>query len=288
MTTPQPLLLAIPKGRMFNGIRDLFAEAGCPFTDPGRNYRVQTNLDGISTKLLKPQSIVEMVNVGRRDLGFAGADWVNELNADLVELLDTGLDPVSIVAAAPESLLVDGTLPDRPLVVASEYARLTEQWMREAGVDGRFVRSWGATEVLPPEDADCIVDNTATGSTLRANRLEIVDTLMQSSTRLYANPRVLDAPASRDRIEALVLVLQSVLDARRRVMVELNVAGDDLDSVLSILPAMRSPTLSALQGNAGSAVKAAVPKSGLADLIPALRKAGATDIVVSRIDQIVA
>jgi len=273
---------------MFNGIRDLFAEAGCPFTEPGRNYRVQTNLDGISTKLLKPQSIVEMVNAGRRDLGFAGADWVNELGADLVQLLDTGLDPVSIVAAAPESLLFDGSLPNRPLVVASEYARLTQRWMQEAGVKGRFVRSWGATEVLPPEDADCIVDNTATGSTLRANRLEIVDTLMQSSTRLYANPRVLDDAAARDRIEALVLVLQSVLDARRRVMVELNVSGDHLNTVLSILPAMRSPTLSALQGNAGSAVKAAVPKSGLADLIPALRKAGATDIVVSRIDQIVA
>ncbi|MEC7114301.1 MAG: ATP phosphoribosyltransferase, partial [Bacteroidota bacterium] len=149
-------------------------------------------------------------------------------------------------------------------------------------------RSWGATEVLPPEDADCIVDNTATGSTLQANRLEIVDTLMTSSTRLYANPRVLDDPAARERIEALVLVLQSVLDARRRVMVELNVTQARLEKVLSILPAMRKPTLSQLQGDAGSAVRAAVPKAGLAKLIPSLRRAGATDIVVSRIDQIVA
>ncbi|MEC7241238.1 MAG: ATP phosphoribosyltransferase [Myxococcota bacterium] len=288
MTDPEPLKLAIPKGRMFKGLSSLFAEAGCPFTDPGRSYRIQTRLDGISTKLLKPQSIVEMVNAGRRDLGFAGADWVQELDADLVELLDTGLDPVRIVAAAPEQLLVAGRLPSRPLVVASEYARITQLWMSENGIEGRFVRSWGATEVLPPEDADCIVDNTATGSTLQANRLEIVDTLMTSSTRLYANPRVLDDPAARERIEALVLVLQSVLDARRRVMVELNVTQARLEKVLSILPAMRKPTLSQLQGDAGSAVRAAVPKAGLAKLIPSLRRAGATDIVVSRIDQIVA
>ena len=288
MTDKSLLKLAIPKGRMFDGLRSLFAEAGCPFTDPGRNYRIQTRLDGISTKLLKPQSIVEMVNAGRRDLGFAGADWVQELDADLVELLDTGLDPVRIVAAAPEKLLLDGALPKKPLVVASEYARITQIWMQEQGIEGRFVRSWGATEVLPPEDADCIVDNTATGSTLVANRLQIVDTLMTSSTRLYANPRTLEDPTARDRIEALVLVLQSVLDARRRVMVELNVTQSKLETVLSILPAMRKPTLSQLQGDAGSAVRAAVPKSGLATLIPSLRRAGATDIVVSRIDQIVA
>ena len=288
MTQNKNLKLGIPKGRMFEGIRRLFAEAGCPFAEPGRNYRDETSLEGISSKLLKPQSIVEMLSAGRRDLGFAGADWVVELNADLVELLDTGLDHVSIVAAAPEALLVEGRLPRRELVVASEYARLTRQWMERTNVRGRFLRSWGATEVLPPEDADCIVDNTATGSTLRANRLSVVDTLMTSSTRLYANPRTMDDPSARDRVEALVLVLRSVLDARKRVMLELNVSADRLDAVLSLLPAMRRPTLSRLQGDAGSAVKAAVPKSGLASLIPTLRKAGASDIVVSRIDQIVA
>ena len=111
---------------------------------------------------------------------------------------------------------------------------------------------------------------------------------MTSSTRLYANPRTMENPDGRERIEALVLVLKSVLDARRRVMLELNVSLERLDAVLALLPAMRKPTLSSLQGDAGSAVKAAVPKSGLASLIPTLRKAGASDIVVSRIDQIVA
>ena len=108
-----------------------------------------------------------------------------------MQLFDTELDPVSIVAAAPAAILNGGQLPDRPLIVASEYARLTQVWMREKGIEGRFLRSWGATEVLPPEDADCIVDNTATGTTLRANGLRIVDTLMTSSTRLL-NTGVLD------------------------------------------------------------------------------------------------
>ena len=206
----------------------------------------------------------------------------------IFELLDTELDTVQIVAAAPEALLVDGRLPSRPLIVASEYSRITQNWMRDKNIEGRFVRSWGATEVLPPEDADCIVDNTATGSTLRANRLEIIDTLMTSSTRLFASPRVLEDPEKCQRIEALVLVLRSVLDARKRVMIEFNLDADRLDSVLPLVPSMRQPTIATLRDQLGVAVKAAVPKAGLAGLIPTLKSAGATDVVVSRIDQIIA
>jgi len=273
---------------MFDGLRRLLTEAGCPIAARERDYRLQMSLPGFSTKLLKPQGIVEMLDVGRRDVGFAGADWVAELDADLVEILDTGLDPVSVVAAAPESLLEDGQLPRRPLIVASEYSRLTREWIRTRNIEGRFVRSWGATEVLPPEDADCIVDNTATGSTLRANRLEVVETLMTSSTRLYAAQRALDDPAKRGRIEAFALILKSVLDARKRVMVEFNVDADSLENVLPVLPSMRQPTVSRLRGSTGLAVKAAVPKAQLAGLLPSLKRAGAADIVVSRIDQIVA
>ena len=284
-----PLLqLALPKGRMLNGVRQLLEDAGCPIMSRERDYRAHIRLEGVSTKLLKPQSIVEMLGAGRRDVGFAGADWVRELDADLVEVLDTGLDPVSVVAAAPESLLVDGALPDRPLVVASEYARITQSWIQERNLEGRFLRSWGATEVLPPEDADCIVDNTATGSTLRANRLQIVEELMRSSTRLYASVRAMDDPGLRGRIEAFALLLRSVLDARQRVMLEFNMENGAVDETLSFLTAMRRPTVAQLQSGAGVAVKAAVPKTRLATLVPKLKSIGATDIVVSRIDQIVA
>ena len=280
--------IALPKGRMFEQLRQLMQDAGCPILTRERDYRIQLALDGFSAKLLKPQGIVEMLAAGRRDIGFAGADWVAELGADLVPLLDTELDPVQIVAAAPESLLEGGQLPRRPLIIASEYAQLTQRWMRDANVEGRFVRSWGATEVLPPEDADCIVDNTATGSTLRANRLQIVDTIMLSSTRLYANCRVLEDRDKRQRIEDLVMVLKGVLDARKRVMLEFNLDAALLEKVLPLLPAMREPTLARLQSDSGIAVRAAVPRASLTTLLPSIKTAGGTDIVVSRIDQIVA
>ena len=279
--------LGLPKGRMSDGVQRLMADAGCPVRTTARNYRASIALRGFEAKVLKPQGIVEMLHAGRRDLGFAGADWVQELGVDLVELLDTGLDRVRIVAAAPEALLEGGRLPNRPLVIASEYARITQAWIERQGLDGTFVRSWGATEVLPPEDADCIVDNTATGSTLIANRLEIIDTLMTSSTRLYANPRALEEPARRSLIEDFVLVLRSVIEARARVMVEFNAPRDALDAVLRSVPCMREPTIASLYRSGDFAVKIAVLRTELADLIPDLKRLGATDVVVARLDQIV-
>jgi len=282
-----PLRLAIPKGRMHDGVVALLADAGIRLTHTARSYRPHISLEGCEVKILKPQNIVEMLHAGSREVGFAGADWVAELDGDLVELLDTGLDPVRVVAAAPVGLLEGGRLPARRLVVASEYDRLTRRWIAERGLDAAFVRTWGATEVFPPEDADLIVDNAATGSTLEANGLTVVDELMRSSTRLYASPRALDRPDHRDAVERLVLVVRSVLEARRRVMVELNVSAQRLDEVLAVLPCMRQPTVSKLAGDAGFAVKSAVPREILADVIPRLKAHGGSDIVVTRLSQIV-
>lgn len=279
--------LAVPKGRIEPAVTALLAAAGMELRAGPRGYRPVMSVPGFEVKLLKPQNIVEMLAAGTRDIGFAGADWVAEKSADLVELLDTGLDPVRMVAAAPESLLVDGALPDKPLVVAGEYERLTRDWISSKGLDAGFVHSYGATEVFPPEDADVIVDISATGETLAANGLVVVDELLHSSTRLYANPNALDNPVKKTAIDALVLSLSSVLQARGRVMVELNVARGDLDSVVSILPAMREPTIATLHHGEGLAVKAAVPRSELPTLIPLLKEQGATDIVVSRLEQIV-
>jgi ATP phosphoribosyltransferase len=278
----------LPKGRMQEGVVRLLSEAGIQLRASERSYRPQLGLDGFEVKMLKPQNIVEMLHLGSRDVGFAGADWVAELQVDLTELLDTGLDPVRIVAAAPSALLDDeDNLPAQRLVVASEYQRLTRDWIENRGLDAMFVRSYGATEVFPPEDADVIVDNTATGSTLRANGLAIIDELMRSSTRLYANPKALEDPVRRQRIEDLVLVLEAVLAARKRVMVEVNVNGGKLEAVIAALPAMRQPTVSKLAGGEGYAVKAAVSRSELPRVIPKVKAAGGTDLVVSAPSQIV-
>jgi ATP phosphoribosyltransferase len=282
-----PLRLALPKGRMQEGVFQLLSDAGIQIKLDARGYRPTLSLEGVEAKLLKPQNIIEMLHAGSRDVGFAGADWVAELGAELVEVLDLGLDPVRLVFAAPGALLVDGKLPARPVTVATEYARLTERFLAREGIAGTVLRSYGATEVFPPEDADCIVDNTATGSTLRANGLTILADLLRSSTRLYAHPRALDDAGRRAKIEGLVLLVRSVLDARSRVMLEVNVAEARLEAVVAILPCMKKPTLARLHGEDGYAVKAAVPRSSLTSLIPELKARGGTDIVVYELSQLV-
>ncbi len=286
--SPTPIVrLGLPKGHMQEGVFRLLADAGIDLRIGSRMYRPTISLEGVEAKILKPQNIIEMVELGSRDVGFAGADWVAEFNADVVELLDTRLDPVRLVAAAPRELLIDGALPNQPLIIASEYAQITQRWIRERGIEATFVHSYGATEVFPPEDADCIVDNTATGATLGANGLIIVDELLTSTTRLYANPRAMDDPARREVIERLVLLLRSVLEARQRVMVEVNVTIATLEEIIKALPCMREPTISTLHGGGGFAVKAAVLRSELPRIVPEIKRRGGTDIVVSSTSQIV-
>jgi ATP phosphoribosyltransferase len=283
---------------MEQGVLTLLADAGIRVRPSARGYRPDVSLPGAEAKMLKPQNIVEMLALGSRDVGFAGADWVAELEAvaggaggaggaDVVELLDTGLDPVQLVAAAPLALLDGGQLPKRRLIVASEYERLTRRWIGANGLCAEFVRSYGATEVFPPEDADVIVDNTATGATLEANGLAIVDVLMRSSTRLYAHRAALDEPVRRRFIDDLVLLINSVLEARRRVMLEVNASAACLDAVVAVLPSMRQATVSRLFGDTGYAVKAAVPRDLLPQVIPAVKAAGGTDVLVSALSQIV-
>jgi len=284
---PDILKLALPKGRMFDGVVRLLSEAGLPLESSSRNYRPALAQPGFEVKLLKPRAIVEMLDLGARDLGFAGADWVRETDADLVEILDTGLDTVRLVAAAPDEILSSGALPRRSIVVASEYVRIAQSWIQAKGLDASLIVSYGATEVLPPEDADCILDNTATGATLAANGLTIIDEIMVSSTRLYASRAAMQSPEKRERIERFAMLLRSVLEARQRVMLELNVSQGCLDAVVEELPCMREPTISQLRSESGFAVKVAVRRSELPILIPRLKQLGGTDIVVTKPEQIV-
>ncbi|MEN6298126.1 MAG: ATP phosphoribosyltransferase, partial [Rectinema sp.] len=197
------LRIGLPKGRMQAKVIELFNSAGIPVSVDEREYRprigngkTQVSVSkGIEyeAKLLKPQNIVEMLSTGSRDIGLAGADWVRELGVDLVELLDTGLDPVTIVAATPETIAeafrnskgnveIMKKACGRTPIIASEYEGLAKSWIEKNLPGAEFVRSYGATEAFPPEDADIIIDNCATGTTLRINKLEIIDTLMTSST----------------------------------------------------------------------------------------------------------
>lgn len=279
-----PVHLGLPKGHMAAGVQQLLGDAGITITPTARGYRPVISLPGFEVKILKPQNIVEMLDLGTRDVGFAGADWVAELRADLIEVLDTGMDTVQLVAAADEMW---EAFPERRLVVATEYLNLTETWVKEQDLDAEIIRSYGATEVFPPEDADVIVDNSATGATLRANGLKVFEVLGESSTRLYASQRAMADPATRERITDLALLLESVLNARRRVMLEVNASPDRLDALVALLPSMREATVAPLYGHQGFAVRAAVPRDELPRLIPAIKAAGGTDLVVTNLSQIV-
>ena len=278
------LRLCLPKGRMQAGVESLLSDAGLRVRPTSRGYRPSIEgIDGVAAKLMKPPAIVSMLSDGSRDLGFAGADWVRESGADLVEILDTGLDPVRIVTAAPGGFDLEAAGIIR---VASEMPNIAAAWARDRGFEIVPVRSWGTTEVLPPEDADIVVDVVQTGATLEANGLRIVDVVMKSSTRLYASREAAEDPTRRRLIDRVANLIDSVLEARRRLLVELNVDDDRLDGVLAVLPCMRRPTVSPLAGG-GFAVRSAVPRSDVATLVLELKEAGGTDLVISEPRQVI-
>ena len=278
--------LTVPTGRLQSAVLELLAQAGVVITATEKNYRPPVGDDRFQVKLMKAANIATVVELGKHDLGFTGLDWVRESGAAVETLFDTGLDPVRLVAAAPpgrDPFAVVG----RPVVVASEYERLASGYVAERARDYRCVRTAGATEVFPPEDADLIVDNTATGAALRQNGLCEIDELLRSTTLLVGNRVALADAGLRGEIEDLVLLMQGALAARERVLLEMNVVRERLDAVVAMLPAMKAPTVQPLFGTSGFAVKAAVERRRVAQLIPALRRAGATDILESSLRRVV-
>lgn len=284
---PNVVRIALPKGRMFDQVVDTLKGAGISIRQSERGYRPTISLPNFNAKILKPRNVISMLNAGARDIGFAGADWVAETNSDLPELLDTGLNPVRLIVAAPHEILENGQLPKRPLVIASEYPELTRRWIQEEGLDAEVLTTYGATEVFPPEDADCIVDNTATGSTLRANGLDIIAEIMTSTTRIYASKQAMENAEIKQQLDDFIMLLDSVLRARERVMMDLNVAQTDLAAVIECLPSMRQPTVSPLSDSGWVAIRSAVPRKQMAQLIPQLKAAGACDIVITSAEQLI-
>ena len=227
---------------------------------------------------MKPQNIGKLLELGAHDVGFTGRDWILETGADVVEVMDLGFDRVKIVAAVPNEI-DDEELKKRRIIVATEYTNIASKWLEEKRIKNMVVRTYGATEVFPPDDADMIVDNTATGRTLKENGLRIVDTLMTSSTCMFASKEALADEWKRKKINELKMLFAAVLDARDRVMLEMNVSKARFADLVAGLPSMRSPTVSPLYGDDGYAVKIAVKKCEVPSLMPRLKELGATDIL---------
>ena len=270
--------MVIPKGRIFDKVSSLLQEAGIGLISNHRVYVPHIQDPEIEAKIMKPQNIAQLIELGSHDIGFTGFDWVRETGAAVEQLLDLQFDAVKVVSAIPMAKKPESLLNTK-IVVASEYENISHEYLKRAGYDYLLLRTFGATEAFPPQDADMIIDNVSSGQTLQDHSLKILDVILDSSTRLIANRAALEDPEKSEKIEELVLLFQAVLSARQRVMLEMNVPKEKLDAVIRILPCMRAPTVAPLYQESGYSVKAAVERRQTLKLIPCLKKMGATDIL---------
>ena len=289
------LRLVLPKGSLERATIDLFEAADLSVTRSSDvDYRATINDHRISeVRVLRPQEIPRYVADGLFDIGITGRDWVEETGSNVVSLGELAYskatsNPIKVVLAvaaeSPWSSARD--MPDG-VKVSTEYPLLTERYFAENGVKADVVLSYGATEAKVPEIADAVVEITETGRALKAAGLRIIETVLISYTELIANPTSAQDPERRKAMEDINTLLQGVLKARGRVLVKLNVEAYDLDRVIKLLPAMRSPTVSELFGGGSYAVETVVPKETINKLIPELKDAGATDIIELPISKIV-
>ena len=278
------LKILLAKGRIYESVYELLNDVGISIYLPDRTYFPTTNQEDLAFQVVKPQITSLLLANNKADLGFSGKDWVyeNGVENDVVEIMDLGFDPVRIVAAIPEARDFDKILKEKA-IIATEYQNLSKKWVDEKKFDGTIFRTWGTSEGFVQDTdesiAQILIDNTSTGSSLRANRLKIVDTLMESSTRMYASKEAMADEQKKQKIMALKMLFETVLNARSRVMLEMNVAKKDFDNLMKGIPSMKSPTVSPLFNNDGFAVKIAVKKSDVPTLLPKLQSLGATDIV---------
>ncbi|MCQ2583885.1 MAG: ATP phosphoribosyltransferase [Treponema sp.] len=278
------LKILLAKGRIYESVYELLSDVGISIHLPDRQYFPTTNQKDLAFQVVKPQITSLLLANNKADVGFSGKDWVYENGVEdkVVEIMDLGFDPVRIVAAIPEARDYDKLLKG-PVTIATEYQALSKKYVEDKKIDGTIFRTWGTSEgfVQDTEDsiAQILIDNTSTGSSLKANRLKIVDTLMESSTRMYASKEAMNDPEKKQKIMELKMLFETVLNARDRVMLEMNVSEKDFDALIKGIPAMKSPTVSPLFGGNGYAVKIAVKKSEVPTLLPKLQSLGASDIV---------
>lgn len=246
-----------------------------------------------SVRILRPQEIPTYVAEGLFDIGITGRDWVEETASDVVSLGElayskaTSLPIKVVVAVAGDSPVQRVDDLHDGVRVSTEYPELTRRFFAERGIDADIRLSYGASEAKIPDIADCIVDITETGRALRAAGLRIIDEILQSYTEVIANPAAHSDPAKRHAMGQLMTLLNGTLDARGKVLLKLNVARDQYDAVVALVPSMKSPTVSELAGGAGFAIETVVAKNRINRLIPALKDAGATGILELPISKII-
>jgi ATP phosphoribosyltransferase len=292
------LKLGIPKGSLQDATVQLFARAGFNIYVSSRSYFPTIDDPEIECMLIRAQEMARYVSDGVLDAGLTGLDWIAEHEAgdgttgviesvaDLVYAKQS-FGKVRWVLAAPEDSPIKSAKDLEGKTVATELVRATRAYFQRQGVNVNVEFSWGATEVKPPMLADAIVEVTETGSSLRANRLRILDTLMESNTQLIANKTALADSWKKTKIDNIALLLKAAIEAQGRVGLMLNVERKNLSAILSLLPALQRPTISNLSDEDWAAVNTIIEERTVRDLIPKLKVAGAQGIVEYPLNKIV-
>jgi len=286
------LKLGLPKGSLQDASVGLFRRAGYEITVSSRSYFPSIDDEEIECMLIRAQEMARYVEDGILDAGLTGKDWILENEANVIEAADlvyakATFGKVRWVLAVPEKSPFQSVKDLQGKIIATELVEVTRRYLERNSVKAKVEFSWGATEVKPPVLADAIVEVTETGSSLRANGLRIVETVLESNTKFIVNRGSWEDPWKRRKIETLIMLLQGAIEAAGKVGLMLNVRRDDLEKVLSVLPALKRPTISALSDSEWVAVNTVIEEKTAREIIPRLKAANAQGIVEYPLNKIV-
>jgi len=286
------LKLGIPKGSLQESTANLFKKAGFNIKISGRSYFPDIDDPEIECMLIRAQEMSRYVEEGILDVGLTGKDWVVENGSDVKEVADliyskSGLGKVKWVLAAPNDSGINSVKDLEGKRIATEAVNLSNDYLKKNGVNAKVEFSWGATEVKPPKLADAIIEITETGSSLRANNLKILDVVMESNTKLIANKESFKDAEKKAKIENISMLLQGAINAEEKVGLMMNLKRENIDKVLSVLPALQKPTISELSDKDWVDINTIVDEKLVRELIPKLKDAGCTGIVEYPLNKVI-
>lgn len=284
--------LGLPKGSLQEATLELFHKAGYNFSVSERSYFPSIDDPELEAMLIRAQEMARYVQDGVFDVGLTGKDWIMEIEADVVEVAELvyakqSMRPVRWVLAVPNDCEINSVKDLEGKRIATEVVNIARRYLAENGVNAEVEFSWGATEAKVPELVDAIIEVTETGSSLRANNLRIVDTVLESTPRLIANKNSWADPAKREKIENMALMLNGAIAAEGKVGIKLNLPRERLEDIMAILPAMKNPTINSLNDPDWVAVEAVIDENIVRQIIPQLKKKGGQDIIEYPLNKVI-
>jgi len=286
------LVLGLPKGSLQEATFNMMRKAGFNVSASSRSYVPRVDDPELTCRLIRPQEISRYVELGLLDAGITGYDWIYENGSDIVEICEmcyskATSNPVRWVLAVPNDSPIKSVKDLEGKRIATEAVGLTKRYLDQHNVTAEVEFSWGATEVKAPELVDAIVELTETGSSLRANNLRIIETILTSTTRLIANKKAWEDPEKRAKIEQFSMLLQGALAAESRVLLKLNVSAENLEEVTALIPSLHAPTINKLNDNSWFAIESVIEEKVVRDIVPPLRAAGAEGIIEIPLNKVI-